>query len=81
MKYELMLRMRVKSRHPIERVEEQLQNLFAIGTVRDAIGDGLGLDEDLHLLELAVRKSQHREAPCRAKSGLPRRVSRTSRRN
>ena len=55
MQYELTLRMKVKTRHPIDRVEKQLQTLVAIGTVRDVIGDGLGLDEDMHLLELSVR--------------------------
>jgi len=56
MQYELTLRMNVKSSCDANRVAKQTEAIFEFGTVREAIAEGLRLDDEPHLVDVLVRK-------------------------
>jgi hypothetical protein len=55
MKHELTIRFLVESPADPERVVQQMEMLFEHGTIRESIAEGLHLDEDPRLLDVAVQ--------------------------
>ena len=56
MKYEVTLRMTLKSPCDADHIAKQTESVFEFGTVREAIAEGLRLNEDPHLVDVSVRK-------------------------
>ncbi len=56
MQYELTMRMTVNSSCDTNRVAKQTEAVFEFGTVKEAIAEGLRLNDDPHLVDVLVRK-------------------------
>jgi hypothetical protein len=54
MQYEVTIKLLVKSRKDEDRVARQLEAVIDFGTVREAIAEGLHLNEDPNLLGIEV---------------------------
>jgi hypothetical protein len=62
-KYELTLKMTLKSRSDVDRVTRQIESLFEYGTIRESIAFGLDLDDDPHLVDVSVRRARPLRRP------------------
>lgn len=56
MKFEVTLRMTLKSPCDADHIAKQAASVFEFGTVSEAIAEGLKLDEDPHLVAVSVRR-------------------------
>lgn len=57
MKHEITITLTLRSPHPPERVEKQMESVISFGTVREAIAEALRLDEEPHLVSVVARPS------------------------
>jgi hypothetical protein len=55
-KYELTLKILVKSPHDEDRVAHQMESLFEFGTITESIADGLKLNECPRLTSVSVKR-------------------------
>mgnify|MGYP001561741225 CR=1 FL=1 len=62
MKYEVTLRMTLKSSNDADHIVKQTASVFEFGTVGEAIAAGLRLNEDPHLVDVSVRRLARKHA-------------------
>lgn len=70
MKYEVTVKLTVRSPNDADRVAKQIESVFEFGTVGEAIAEGLALDETPHLVDVSVGKPTRKHA--RAVGVVPR---------
>ncbi len=54
MKYDVTLRMTLKSSSDADRIRKQIESVFEFGTVGEAFAEGLVLNEEPHLVDVSV---------------------------
>ena len=62
MKYEVTLRMTVKSSRDADHIAKQTESVFEFGTVSEAIAEGLKMNDDPHLVGVSVRRLTQKHA-------------------
>ena len=56
MQYEVTVKFLLRSRSSAETLTRQLESVLDFGTAREAIADGLGLNDDPNVREVRVRR-------------------------
>ena len=54
MNYDVTIKLAVESPENAERIEKRLRAILEFGTIREVIGDALDLENDHHLIDVAV---------------------------